>query len=256
MSSVFLRAAVATNQDSGAPAAKATKRWAALAGVAKLLGLAATPAPASRAARAARPVVRAGWQHHRQAMLAACEGMLRRAEAAKQPMSIAVFDLSDLPELENLFGPDVAKQVIAKVTNKLQSIATSRGLAVRTGSRVFTVLMPGYCRDKAHLAIQKFMGRPCRIELDLDDDEIVLIPGFKVHTLRAGSDSLPQVYEDLCRDIADARQAEQRRRDYLQRERESHTRPMELQADSAPRPAKRRRARPGAQITIPMPLRP
>lgn len=254
MSSVFPRGAVATNQASRTPPANGTNRWAALGGgVARLLGLAATPAPASRTA--AGNVARTGWQHHRQAMLAACEGMLRRAELGKQPLSIAVFDLSDLPEVESLFGPDVAKQVIAQVTSRLQCIATSRGLAVRTGATVFTVLMPGYSRDRAHLAIQKFMGRPCRIELDTGDDEIVLIPGFKVHTLRAESDSLPQVYQDLCRDISDARDAEQRRREYLQRERESHTRPMELQADSEPRPAKTRRPRPAMHATMPVPLK-
>ncbi len=168
---------------------------------------------------------------------------------------MAVFDLSDLPELESVFGPEVAREVMAQVSSRLQELATGKGLVMRTEGTVFTVLMPGFGRDRALQAIERTMGSPCCIELDADDHEIVLVPEFKVHTLRPESGPLAQVYAELRRDIAAAQQLEQRRQRYLQLERESHTRPMELRTDSEHKPARARRTFAPMDATMPVPLK-
>lgn len=189
-------------------------------------------------------------------MLQAGEQMLARSHTDKQPLSIAVFDLNDLPELETVFGPQVAREVMAQVVLKLQGMAGTRGVVIRTDATVFTVLMPGFGRDRAHQAIERTMGSPCCIELDAGDHEIVLVPDFKVHTMRPDSGPLGDVYARLRRDIASGQHLEQRRQRYLQLERESHTRPMELSgsADSGSMGARQPDYRPAA-ATVPMPIK-
>lgn len=172
------------------------------------------------------------WSLDVAAMVAAGDKMMLRSRREKFALSVAVFDLSDLSELKSVFGRQVVQQVIAQITVKFQRIATSKGLVVRTGPTVFTLLLPGFGRDRALADIRTVMGHPCCIELDGGDDEIVLVPEFKVQTVRRDTASIAEVVECLRREITQARQLEQTRRDYLQRERESHTRPMELRGSS------------------------
>jgi GGDEF domain-containing protein len=199
---------------------------------------------------------RKSWSQHERALLTAGDKMLARTRSEKQPLTLAVFDLSDLPELESVFGADTARDVMTQVGFRLQAMAGSRGLVIRTDATTVTVLMPGFDRERARQAIQRTMGSPCCIELDTGDHEIVLVPDFKVQTLGTDSASLAQVYTDMRKDIAAAQHLERRRQRYLQRERESHTRPMDLPAVQPPQPT------PLAQPvfreiapTIPAPLR-
>lgn len=168
--------------------------------------------------------------------------MLRRSRRDNHPLSVLVFALNDLPELECVFGSRVAKEAVAKMTAKLERMATRKGLVLRTGPTIFTVLLPSVSRDSALAAIHATLGQACCIEFDAGGDEIVLVPEFLVQTM-CDTRSLEEVYDGLCSDIAQARLTEQRRQKYLERERESHSRPMELQvarlrAQPRPRPPK------------------
>lgn len=203
----------------------------------------------------AAPVQRKSWEQQQRSMLVAGDKMLARSRSENQPISVAVFDLDDLPELESVFGPATAREVMAQVVSRLQAMVGSRGLVIRTDATVFTVLMPGFGRDRAHQAIERAMGSPCCIELDTDDHEIVLVPEFKVHTIHPDSAPLAQVYAELRQEISASQRLERQRQRYLQQERQSHTRPADLsaQVEGTPGPARRRVARP-IEPTIPMPL--
>ena len=161
--------------------------------------------------------------------------MLCRLRGKHQPLSVLVFDISDLPELECVFGVQAAEEIIAQTAAALQRLAARRGLAVQTGPTVFTVLLPGVGRDAALDVIGAALGRPCCIELDVGGHEIVLVPEFLVKTVFGDTASLREIYESLCRDIAQSRLKEERRKKYLTQERESHSRPMtmKLQATTA-----------------------
>jgi hypothetical protein len=250
MSSVFNSPYVSTRAPLSSSRSTAV-RPSLLRAVATWLGLAR-----EERARVAPPVERKSWEQHKQAMLAAGGKMLARSRSDNQPLSVAVFDLDDLPELESVFGATIAREVMAQVVFRLQGMTGSKGLVIRTDATVFTVLMPGFGRDRAHQAIERTMGSPCCIELDADDHEIVLVPDFKVHTIRPDSAPLAQVYADLRQDISAAQQLERRRQRYLQRERESHTRPADLLAQVGPKPVA---ARPPVfrpiDPTMPMPIK-
>jgi GGDEF domain-containing protein len=205
------------------------------------------------------------WASDFDALVVAGDAMMQRARRDKQAMSVAVFDLSDLPELRSVFGKGVTQEVVQRVSELFQRIATSKGLVARTGTTMFTVLMPGFGRDRALAVISEVMGYPCCIELDASRDEIVLIPEYMVQTVRGDTGSVADVIAALRRGIVQARELEQSRRRYLKRERESHTPPGDLRAVSTVSAAStgepRSRVDSAAQrhayrgvATIPMPL--
>jgi GGDEF domain-containing protein len=215
------------------------------------LGL-ARPAPQCKTAA---PQRRDSVRRHA-ALFAAGEQMLAQARLDNHALSVVVFELSDLPELESVFGAPVVREVLVEVATRLQDLATTRGLVIRTGPTFFTVLIPGFGRDRTHLAIEETMGSPCCIELNAGDHEIVLIPDFKLHTVRPGSPGLAQIQQDLRRQIEEAQTREARRRRYLQKERESHTRPMDLRMGATRTTSvEHQHAAPAHQATVPVPLR-
>ena len=232
----------------GAGEAGAIHRLAVWLGLARTAPLRKTAAPQRR-----HP------ERQHAALFAAGEQMLAQSRRDNHALSVIVFDLNDLPELENVFGPAVVLEVLAEVALRLQDLATSRGLVIRSGPTLFTVLITGFGRDRAHLAIEKTMGSPCCIELNTGDHEIVLIPDFALHTVRAGSPGLAQIQRDLRQQIEQAQTQEARRRRYLQKERESHTRPMALRMGAARVTSDEHQPAAPAdhadQATVPVPLR-
>jgi hypothetical protein len=112
---------------------------------------------------------------------------------------------------------------------KLEALCGTRGLAARTGPAEFTVLMP-VSRDKALASIARLLGSPMRIELDAGDSEIVMVPNFVVEAAGPDVACVSDIREELHGDLARIAHSEQRRRRYLQRERESHSRPMGITA--------------------------
>lgn len=129
--------------------------------------------------------------------------MLRQSRRDNQPLSVAVFEFRDLPELEYVFGTSVATEAAAKITTKLKRMATSKGLVLRTAPTIFTVLLPGVDRDHARAGIHALRQIWC-VEFDAGDHDIVLVPDFMVQAV-CDSESLDEVYEGLCGDLRQAR---------------------------------------------------
>jgi GGDEF domain-containing protein len=140
---------------------------------------------------------------------------------ARQPVSIAVFDQSDLPELQRTFGSHAAREVVGRIMKKLRSISPATGLLFRPSPTVFVVLLPGYGGARALAAVRRALGQAVFIESDWDGEEIVLVPDFLVRTL-SDKESMREVYEQMLADIKAAQQYAHARHVYLQLERESH----------------------------------
>jgi GGDEF domain-containing protein len=155
------------------------------------------------------------------------EKMLRTARRLHQPLSVIVLQLYDLPELELVFGPRAAQEVVAKTMAELIHLSPRKGFAAHVHPDTFALLMPHKEADAALLAVEARLGKPCALELNVNGEELVLLPEVMVDAV-AGTESVQEAYERLCRDIAKARLWEQRRQKYLRRERESHTRPVDL----------------------------
>lgn len=183
--------------------------------------------------------------------------MLEEELRQRRTLSVAVFNFDDLLEVKSIYGSDISRKLVVRVVAKLQALAGGRGLAARTGVAQFTVVLPGLGREQALLAIQRVLGKPTRIEFDAGDSEIVLVPDFVVDVGGADTDSMGDLYRELCRDLVKMQHVEQRRQHYLQRERERHSRPIGLPAALSDRPAATSKAVPAPTQprTLEMPLR-
>lgn len=151
--------------------------------------------------------------------------MLAESVRGRRPLSIAVFDCSDLLEVRSIYGSRIARKLLDRIVGKLTKLAGTGGLAARTGAAEFTVVLP-MGHEKALAAIERALGNPMRFELDAGDSEIVLVPWFQVEAAGTDTDSVETLYQDLRREIADMAQREQRHQYHCQRERERHSRPM------------------------------
>jgi GGDEF domain-containing protein len=231
--------------------ASGQNRWSAVRALSSWLGLSSKNQPRSRAYVSND---RKTWNLDQDATFKIGHEMLCRLRGNHQPLSVLVFDISDLPELECVFGVQAAKEIITQTAATLQRLAARRGLAVQTGPTVFTVLLPGIGRDAALAVIGATLGRPCCIELDAGGHEIVLVPDFLVKTVFWDAASLREIYESLCRDMAQTRLREERRKKYLARERESHARPMKLQATTASPRKIPQGGYPEGPATMPVPM--
>lgn len=234
---------------SGTPG---VNRWSAIRELTGWLGLSAK---SQARARVCVSSDQKSWDLDQDAMFKIGNEMLGRSSRDDRPLSVVVFDLSDLPELECIFGVQAAKEIIAETAARLQGLVTRRGLAVRTGATVFTVLLPGVGHDEALDLISAALGQPCCIELEAGrGDEIMLVPEFMVRTVFGHAVSIRETFESLCRDIAQTRLDEERRNKYLERERESHSRPTKPQATKARPRNIPQQAYPPMPATIPVPM--
>jgi GGDEF domain-containing protein len=176
------------------------------------------------------------------------EGLLARSRRRGQPSTLAVFDCSDLLEVRHIYGGRVALRLALRAAAELTRIAGERGMAARSGSTEFTVLLPGLDGERAVRAIQQVLGSPARLEFESGRNEIVLLPQVLVQ--QAGQeDELAELHAKASRALTSTREREARRQDHMRRERERHSRPMSLSPYDAQ--AARERA---LAPTVPMPL--
>jgi diguanylate cyclase (GGDEF)-like protein len=155
------------------------------------------------------------------------DAMLHEARHGR-PVSVVVLDMDDLLEACDLYGADVGRRLLARVVRKVRAIAGGRGVAARSGGSQFTVVLPGMDRDRAMACVQRVLGHPSRIEFDAGRDEIVLVPEILCAAAVPGTRSIADVQHAVSDELAVQRAREQRRRLWLQRERERHSRPMSL----------------------------
>lgn len=176
------------------------------------------------------------------------EDVLERCRRRGQPVTLAVFDCSDLLEVRHIYGPLVARRLALRVTRVLSQVAGERGLAARTGVAEFAVLLPGLDRLRALRAIQQVLGSPSRVEYESGGSEIVLVPDLML--VQAGQgDDIASLHGAASGRLVSNREVEARRHRYLRAERERHSRPMSVPGHDA-MGARERALAP----TAPMPL--
>jgi hypothetical protein len=134
-------------------------------------------------------------------MFAAGEKMALKARRLHQPLSILMLHLHDLPELELVFGSDGAEEVVGGAMTQLMAIAGDKGLAARTASDMFTLLMPMQAEVMVK-AIQAKLGKPCCIDFEVEGQDILMVPEVMVRTVDAG-ESVRDAYRSLCRAIVE-----------------------------------------------------
>ncbi len=154
--------------------------------------------------------------------------LLRIARAAKRPVSLVVLDFSDMVEVRHIYGREISCKLLARVVRKLEALAGSHGIAARMDRAQFAVVLPGMDRERAQAAVHRVLGRPCRVEFDAGDSEIVLVPDVMAETAAPDVETIEELHAEVLHGLMEMRASELRRQHYLQRERERHSRPMGL----------------------------
>lgn len=165
----------------------------------------------------------------RRALSSAADAVRRTRATA---IALLVMQVADIVELELVFGREAADAAIDEVFTHLTRAAGGRGRVVRTEPDTFVLVMPDADIEQLVANVQAGLGRSRCIEFEFDGDEIILVPDVMGRIVAAG-ETVPAAYEAVRGDLVRTRGLEQQRRDYLRRERESHTRPAPLQPRQA-----------------------
>lgn len=156
-------------------------------------------------------------------MIALGDPYLDAARLSGRPLSVAVFEFEHLQEVGSIFGDRIRHALLAQVRARLAAAVGSAGAVAHTGPAQFTLLWPGLNRQAALDAIHREMGTPARVEFESPDDEIVLVPEFQVECAEDDGESIQALYRELCRELTEILQFQQRRQAHLTRERERYS---------------------------------
>jgi GGDEF domain-containing protein len=163
--------------------------------------------------------------YNRAGLFAAGDELIR-ARTPGVPVSLVLLEFADLREVHEIYGDDVARDVVAKLVRTVEAVAGIRGMAGRTDTAQFTIVLPGVSREKAVRALRRAIGQSACVELDAGDSEIVLVPDVLVDTADAGADSVEARYREMCGELARMQNDERRHQHSIRQERERHSRPM------------------------------
>jgi len=152
----------------------------------------------------------------------------RLQRGSRRDAAVLLFDFEDLPELSALYGDRARRDAVRQVAQELQRVAGEQGLAARTGASQFTLLLPDCSRQEAIARAVRELGTPCRIELDLDGGEAVLVPDVLAEDFPKVGGGLAMLQRRLGERLAAHRLHRRQRDEYLRRSRERYSRPAPL----------------------------
>ena len=152
----------------------------------------------------------------------------RLQRGSRRDAAVLLFDFEDLSELSELYGDSARRDAVRQVALGLRRVAGEQGLAARTGASQFTLLLPDCNRQEAITRAVRELGTPCRVELDLDGGEAVLVPDVLAEDFPKAGGGLAVLQRKLSERLAAHRLHRQRRDEYLRRSRERYSRPAPL----------------------------
>lgn len=156
--------------------------------------------------------------------------LLQRARAQSKSLTVAVFDFSDLPELQAAFEGEAAVDLGPTIASKLKHLAPRKGVVVRRGPTTFMVLLPNFDAVRTRAAIARVFSRACCVAFPLGNHEMLLVPDFMVQTVHRDTSSVEDVYRMLCTDLIRGQRHDERRQLFTKLERESRSAMAALRA--------------------------
>jgi hypothetical protein len=160
-------------------------------------------------------------------LIAQGERMLDRA--GERPVTLLVFDFEELAELRKLYGDTIRRTALQQVGAALQSLASGRGLAARTGPAQFALLLRNCTRDEAMVTVMGALGTPCRFELEADGGEVILVPDVLAGECSRQPGGIGALHRSLSSRLLEGRRQRKLRELHLRRTRERYSsRPSSL----------------------------
>jgi diguanylate cyclase (GGDEF)-like protein/PAS domain S-box-containing protein len=97
--------------------------------------------------------------NNRKAFYELGEHELRRARRYSRPTTLAYIDLDNFKLVNEQFGPEIGDQLLAGVSEQIQSSVRNTDVAARLGGDEFAVLFPETNRPSSQVAVEKLHGR-------------------------------------------------------------------------------------------------
>jgi diguanylate cyclase (GGDEF)-like protein len=124
---------------------------------------------------------------NRRAFLERAGTEIRRAAAAREPVSLILFDLDRFKSINDRFGHVVGDRVLQVLPQAVRSWLRTSDLAGRTGGEEFMILLPGTPAEGARLVAERVRASiETLVVRSLDDEEVRFSASFGIAGLLPG----------------------------------------------------------------------
>lgn len=119
--------------------------------------------------------------------------LLEDCRRAKRPFSLVLLNADDLRDVPGLVGRKAGQKLFNQAVRGIASAIQGEGLAARTDSAVFALILPGFTAAKAQALVCQKLGDPPSVQLELPHGKVTVVLDMVV----AEADASTRVLEDL-----------------------------------------------------------
>jgi diguanylate cyclase (GGDEF)-like protein len=135
-----------------------------------------------------------GLLRHGPELVAACKH-------EKKELTAVLVDCAGLRALYDMQGRRAGRKALAALVRQLRLVVGEQGLAARSDSMEFTLLLPGVGQDRALRAVHKVLGQQPRISVRAGQAEVGFEPTLLVRTLPVDGAPLEDLLDELGREL-------------------------------------------------------
>jgi diguanylate cyclase (GGDEF)-like protein len=125
----------------------------------------------------------------------------------KKALTAVLVDCAGLRELHDAHGRRAGRKALAALVQQLKDVVGEQGLAARSDSMEFTLLLPGVDQDRALRAVHKVMGPQPRVAVQAGQAEVGFEPSLLVRALPTSGAPLEDLLDELGRELQGESQA-------------------------------------------------
>ncbi len=122
--------------------------------------------------------------------------LLEQCRKQGRPFSMVLLDASDLRDTPKLLGRKVANDLFGQVVRAIGAVP-GEGIAARTDSFEFALLLPGVSAERAAELIQQRLGRPPRVEVKIQASPVTLVLGLSIAQSKDKAQGIEELYDFL-----------------------------------------------------------
>lgn len=123
--------------------------------------------------------------------------LLEDCRRAKRPFSLVLLNAADLRDVPGLLGRKTGQKLFNQAVRGIASAIQGEGLAARTDSAVFALILPGLTAAKAQALVCQKLGDPPSVQLDLPHGKVTVVLDMVVAEADAGTLALEDLYDTL-----------------------------------------------------------
>jgi GGDEF domain-containing protein len=123
--------------------------------------------------------------------------LLDDCRRAKRPFSLVLLNADDLRDVPGLVGRKAGQKLFNQAVRGIASAIQGEGLAARTDSAVFALILPGLTAAKAQALVCQKLGTPPSVQLELPHGKVNIVLDMVVAEADASTRVLEDLYDSL-----------------------------------------------------------